>query len=94
MGPLQNLRHERFAQNVVVGSSLVAAYISAGYKEAGANANPARLMRNDSVLSRVNELRNTSAANFLQLQITDRDQRLLALLLALQDRVRLPITPR
>jgi hypothetical protein len=79
MGPLKNIRRERFAQNVVSGSSFSAAYVAAGYKEAGANANAARLMRDDSVSSRINELRNASAASFLQLAVTDREQRLLAL---------------
>src|SRR5215470_9917193 len=79
MGPLNNVRHERFAQNVVSGSSLAAAYVAAGYKKAGANANAARLMRDASVSSRVAELRNELAANFLPLQITERDQRLVAL---------------
>jgi len=72
-----NIRRERFAQNVVSGSSLAAAYVAAGYKKAGANANAARLMRDDSVSSRINELRNASAASFLQLAVTDREQRLL-----------------
>jgi hypothetical protein len=79
MGPLKNIRHERFAQNVVSGLSLAAAYVAAGYKKAGANANAARLMRDDSVSSRVAELRNDLSATTLQLQITERDQRLLAL---------------
>ena len=79
MGPLNNIRHERFAQNVVSGLSLAAAYVAAGYKKAGANANAARLMRDDSVSSRINQLRNASAASFLQLAVTDREQRLLAL---------------
>jgi hypothetical protein len=29
MGPLKNIRHERFAQNVVSGLSLAAAYVAA-----------------------------------------------------------------
>ena len=78
MGPLKNIRRERFAQNVS-GSSLAAAYVAAGYKKAGANANAARLMRDDSVSSRINQLRNASAASFLQLAVTDREQKLLAL---------------
>jgi hypothetical protein len=36
-------------------------------------------MRDDSVSSRINQLRNASAASFLQLAVTDREQRLLAL---------------
>jgi Terminase small subunit len=93
MGTLKNIRHERFAQNVVSGLSLAAAYISAGYKDAGANANGARLMRNDSVSSRVNELWNKLSATTLQLQITDREQRLLALQ-DRWDRVRQAISAR
>jgi hypothetical protein len=79
MDRLKNIRHERFAQNVVSGLSFAAAYVAVGYKKAGANANAARLMRDDSVSSRVAELRNDLSATTLQLQITEREQRLLAL---------------
>src|SRR6516165_5582493 len=79
MRRLKNIRRERFAQNVVSGLSLTAAYVAAGYKKAGANANAARLMQDDSVSSRIAELRNELSATTLQLQITEREQRLLAL---------------
>ena len=58
MPTLKNIRHERFAQNVVSGLSLSAAYIAAGYKEPGASANGARLLRNENVAARVAELRH------------------------------------
>jgi hypothetical protein len=46
----------------VSGLSLAAAYVAAECKQAGANANAARLMRNDSVSSRVAALRNELSA--------------------------------
>jgi hypothetical protein len=55
---LKNIRHERFAQNVVSGLSLSVAYVGAGYKKAGASANGARLMATETVSSRVAELRH------------------------------------
>jgi hypothetical protein len=64
MPALKNIRHERFAQNVVSGLSLSTAYIAAGYKEAGASANAARLIRNPTVSSRIDELQNEIAAKF------------------------------
>ena len=61
MPTLKNIRHERFAQNVVSGLSLSAAYIAAGYKEAGASANGARLMATEAVASRVDELQKLAS---------------------------------
>jgi hypothetical protein len=78
MRTLNNIRHERFAQNVVSGLSLSAAYIGAGYKKAGASANAARLLRNESIASRVAELRHESERDFVKLQITQRNERLQA----------------
>ena len=68
MPALKNIRHERFAQNVVSGLSLTAAYHSAGYEKAGASANAARLIRNGTVSSRIDELRNENAAKLSQLR--------------------------
>ena len=68
MPALKNIRHERFAQNVVSGLSLSAAYVAAGYKDAGASANAARLIRTPSVSSRIDELQNEVAAKFRQLR--------------------------
>jgi phage terminase small subunit len=78
MPTLKNIRHERFAQNVVSGLSLSAAYIAAGYKEPGASANGTRLMATEAVSLRVAELRHEIERNFIQLQITDRNERLKA----------------
>jgi hypothetical protein len=75
MPALKNIRHERFAQNVVSGLSLSAAYAAAGYEKAGASANAARLIRNPTVSWRVNELRNEIAAKFRQ----SREERLSSL---------------
>jgi hypothetical protein len=75
MPVLKNIRHECFAQNVVSGQSISNAYISAGYKQAGASANAARLIRNPTLSSRVNELQNEIAAKFSQ----SREERLSSL---------------
>jgi hypothetical protein len=62
----KNIRHERFAQVVVPGLSLSAAYVAAGYNKAGASDNAARLIRNGTVSSRVDELQNETAAKLCQ----------------------------
>jgi phage terminase small subunit len=79
MPALKNCRHERFAQNVVSGLNLSAAYVAAGYRQAGASANAARLLRSGIVSERVNELRNEIAVKFVESQITTREERLKAL---------------
>ena len=78
MPALKNIRHERFAQNLVSGLILGKAYISAGYREAGASANAARLQRDASVSFRVAELRAEIESAFINLQITERNERLKA----------------
>jgi phage terminase small subunit len=55
--PLDNQRHERFAQHVANGASATQAYIDAGYSETGANAHSARLAANGSVASRIDYLK-------------------------------------
>ena len=59
MGPLQNSRHERFAQSLVAGMSKQAAYFSAGYKPDRGAAS--RLSANVSILARVEELQESAA---------------------------------
>jgi hypothetical protein len=78
MPALENIRHEAFAQNLVSGLSLGKAYVLAGYQKAGASANAARLLRNGTVSSRVAELRAEIESAFIDLQITEREQRLKA----------------
>lgn len=62
MKPLRNERHERFAQLVALGSSHTAAFVSAGYAKQGANKNAARLMANNGVRTRIEELVAAAAA--------------------------------
>jgi phage terminase small subunit len=78
MPALKKIRQERFAQNLVSGLSLGKAYVSAGYKESGASANAARLLRKESVSSRLAELRAKIESAFIDLQITERNERLKA----------------
>lgn len=60
-GPLKNARHERFAQALVKGMTLDAAYVAAGYAENRKNAQ--RLKTNEGVANRVAELQAEIAAN-------------------------------
>ena len=57
MPRLSNQKHEAFAQNIAKGMNNSKAYVEAGYSKVGANANAARLIANDSILQRVDELR-------------------------------------
>lgn len=52
-----NPKHEAFCQAVASGLSLTQAYIRAGYAEKGAGQNGERLMKNDEIAKRVDELR-------------------------------------
>lgn len=58
-GPLNNARHERFAQELAKGASQVEAYRLAGYEPIEANAS--RLTRNDKVATRIAELKLNAA---------------------------------
>jgi len=59
--PLNNQRHERFAQLIAQGKSATSAYIEAGYSETGADANASRLIGNDSVAARIQHLKAAAA---------------------------------
>ena len=78
MSILSNPRHERFARLVVSGESATKAYVLAGYKKSGASANASRLLRNEVVSSRVAELGAKIEAAFIELRITEREERLKA----------------
>jgi phage terminase small subunit len=58
---LSNSRHEAFARAILQGKSGREAYIAAGYKAAGAEANASRLIRNDKVSARIAELKGKAA---------------------------------
>lgn len=63
MSVLKNPRHERFAQEYLVDLVAGRAYERAGYKSKGAAAdtNGHRLLRNDQVRARINELKQKRA---------------------------------
>lgn len=61
MPSLENARHEAFARGIVEGKAAGAAYVAAGYKPAGAEANASRLIRNDKVAARIAELKAEAA---------------------------------
>lgn len=58
MAPLRNGRWERFALEVVKGSSAKAAMEAAGYKD---RRNCTRLLKTPSIAKRISELRDTAA---------------------------------
>ena len=58
---LANSRHEAFVRALLEGKSARAAYIAAGYKAAGAEANASRLIRNHKVAARITELKAKAA---------------------------------
>jgi phage terminase small subunit len=61
MPALDNTRHELFAQGVASGKTQVQAYIDAGYESLNAEANAFRLMDNDGIYNRIEELKERSA---------------------------------
>jgi phage terminase small subunit len=79
MPELRNPKHEQFAQNIARGLSTTESYIYAGYSRKGAHASAARLLHNATICTRLQEFRSAITASFLQLAITERDQRLIAL---------------
>jgi len=59
---VKNPRHEQFAQLVASGNlSHAEAFREAGYSETGAKENASRLMTNDNVSARIEELRARNA---------------------------------
>jgi len=62
MPVLRNQRHERFAQEVAKGVSAIRAYVVAGYAKTSAGANAVRLMENEGVRARIDELQGKVAA--------------------------------
>jgi phage terminase small subunit len=65
MPPLDNARHEKFAQGLAQGKSASEAYRQAGYEAKGTNSESlaSRLSRNIKVASRVAELKERAAAS-------------------------------
>jgi hypothetical protein len=62
MPVLENVRHERFAQELAKGKTQEQAYIDAGYAEAGARANAsACIIANHNIMERVAELQSVVA---------------------------------
>lgn len=59
MPPLENARHEKFAQELAKGASACAAYVEAGYKANDGNA--IRLKGNERIAARVEELKGAAA---------------------------------
>jgi phage terminase small subunit len=61
MAALENARHERFAQELAKGKTQEQAYIDAGYSPDAARVNASRLMTNDNISGRVDELKQEIA---------------------------------
>jgi hypothetical protein len=60
MGPLKNIRHEKFAQLVAGGMSATKSYSEAGYEAKDADVAGPRLLGNVGVAARIAELRKES----------------------------------
>jgi hypothetical protein len=72
MPVLHNAKHERFAQFVAKGLSPREAYSSAGYSKAGARSNAARMIANEGVLARINELKTSISQGVIEREIRGR----------------------
>src|SRR6478672_9432828 len=73
---LDHSKHEQFAQSVAKGISATGAYISAGYSRAGAPASASRLLTNAKVAARIKELKTTTAASVVKVEIRKRSGRI------------------
>lgn len=72
--PLRNARHEAFVRHVLVGESARNAYAkSYGAEGRSAEANGARLMRNDSIRQRLAWLQSRAASNAVMTVIQKRE---------------------
>lgn len=80
MPPLNNTRHERFAQELAKGKSQAEAYRLAGYEgtDAAMEASASRLVRNVKVAARVAELQ-AKAAERTEITVAAITNRLLAI---------------
>jgi phage terminase small subunit len=56
MGPLKNIRHEKFAQGIASGKNATQAYIDAGFSKNGAGQSGDRLLKNAEITARINDL--------------------------------------
>lgn len=59
---LKNIRHEKFAQGVASGKTATQACIDAGFSKATAGPAAARLLKNVSISTRIEELRGKAEA--------------------------------
>ena len=79
MAELKNPKHEKFVQNIVLGLSPTESYICARYSRKSAHSSAFRMQQNATIMQRLQELRTLVTSAFVQLAITERDQRLIAL---------------
>lgn len=73
MAVLNNPRHERFAQLVVIGKSAAEAYVDAGYAGQAAYTSGPRLLKVSSVRTRVQELQHTITTESASRAAVDRE---------------------
>ena len=76
MPVLSSRRHEAFAQSVAKGLSATQAYISAGYAKPGAAQNASRLIANEKVSMRIEELKEKISEGVVRLEVRKRSARL------------------
>lgn len=77
--PLPNSKYEQFAQRVARGESPAKAYVAVGYKQSGAGASAARLLRAPAIVRRLRELQGAIADAMLDATIRQVNARVAAL---------------
>src|SRR5438477_7947629 len=79
MAVLPNIRHEQFVQGLASRLNATHAYIKVYGESKGAQQSAARLLSNAVVCSRLVELQTAISAEFIQLEISNRNARIQAL---------------
>ena len=78
MPVLRNSKHEKFAQLIARGETQTKAYVKAGYSETGADGNASRLIGNDRISARIEELQATISKSLVAQSIAIREARVRA----------------
>jgi len=79
MPVLDNPKHEKFALAMAKGQSAGEAYVAAGYAAGHAAVNAGRLTKNDNIQARIRELRTQISRQLIELEVTNRNNRLQAI---------------
>jgi hypothetical protein len=76
---LKNSKHEKFCQLIAKGSSQTEAYIAVGYSATGAKANASRLIANDNLRVRIEEIQARISESLVAQSIAIKEARIKAL---------------